>query len=141
MQRLKLCDFGPIFCNHFLGSAKTDAVRLKWDFGEGHLKDKLPFSRHIKVLDLRGENCLQNDDFYRQKGPCLKAPLNWTRSVFRLLIFTLRSGGVLPKGVLDQHGRKRSRRPFWSKLSYSGEPSFSIRRAKWTQLDDLVRLA
>ena len=40
------------------------------------------FSRLIKVLHLRGENCLQNAHFLKQKGPFLKTPLNWTGSVF-----------------------------------------------------------
>ena len=35
----------------------------------------MPFSRLIEVLYLRGENCLQNAYFYKQKGPCLKTPL------------------------------------------------------------------
>ena len=48
-------------------------------------KTDLPFSRLIKVLHLKGENWLQNTHFYKQKGPCLKAPLNWTGSVFPLL--------------------------------------------------------
>ena len=48
------------------------------DFG----RTNLPFSRLIKILYLRGENCLQNAHFYKQKGPCWKTPLNWTGSVF-----------------------------------------------------------
>ena len=44
-------------------------------------KTNLPFSRLIKVLYLRGENCLQNAHFYKQKGPCLNFK-NWTGSVF-----------------------------------------------------------
>ena len=68
-----------------LGSAKTDRVRFKWGFGEGLLKDKFAFSRLVKVPYLRGENCLQKNHFYKQKGPCLKPPLNWTGSVFPLL--------------------------------------------------------
>ena len=67
------------------GSAKTDPVRFKWGFGEVLLKDKFAFKSLIKVLYLRGENYLQNAHFYKQKGPCLKAPLNWTGSVFPLL--------------------------------------------------------
>ena len=51
------------------GTAKTDLVLFKWGFGEGLLTN-LPFSRLIKVLPLRGENCLQNVHFYKQKGPC-----------------------------------------------------------------------
>ena len=70
----------------FIGSAKTDPVRFKWGFGEVLLKDKFAFKSLIKVLYLRGENCLQNAHFYKQKGPCLKTPLNWTGSVFLLLI-------------------------------------------------------
>ena len=49
------------------------------------LKDKFAFSRLIKVLYLRRENCLQNAHFHKQKGPCLKTHLNWTGSVFPLL--------------------------------------------------------
>ena len=46
-------------------------------FGEGLLKDKFAFFKAIsyKNLYLRGENCLQNAHFYKQKGPCLKRPL------------------------------------------------------------------
>ena len=59
----------------------------KWGFGEGHLKGKFaPFSRLIKILYLREENCLQTAHFYKQKGPCLKRPLNSTGSAFPLLI-------------------------------------------------------
>ena len=56
-------------------------------FGEGLLKDIFAFLRLIIVLCLRGENCVQKAHFYKQKGPCLKTPLNWTRSVQTLLIF------------------------------------------------------
>ena len=59
---------GPV-CTK-IGSAKTDPVRFKWGFGEGRLKTNLPLSRLIKILYLRGENCLQNTHFYKQKGPC-----------------------------------------------------------------------
>ena len=68
-----------------VGSAKTDLVWFKWGFGEGLLKDISAFSRLLKILYLRGENCLQNAHFYKQKGPCLKRPSNWTGSVFPLL--------------------------------------------------------
>ena len=54
----------------YFGSAKTDPVRFKWGFGEGLLKGNLPFSRLVKVLHLRGENCLQNAHFDKQKGSC-----------------------------------------------------------------------
>ena len=54
----------------------------------GFGKTNLPLSRLIKILYLRGENCLQNAHFYKQKGPCLKTPLIWTGSVFPLLINT-----------------------------------------------------
>ena len=57
-------------------------------------KTNLPFSSLSKVLYLRGENCLQNAHSYKQNGPWLKAPLNWTGSVFPLLT-TLRAKGTL----------------------------------------------
>ena len=44
---------------HFFGSAKTDPVRFKWGFGEVLLKDRFAFKNLIKVLYLRGENCLR----------------------------------------------------------------------------------
>ena len=80
-----------MFCFRFFGSAKTDSVRFKWGFGEGRLKDKCAFFELIKILYLKasGENCLQNAHFYKQKGPCLKTPSNWTRSVFPLLTFVI----------------------------------------------------
>ena len=65
-----------------IGSAKTDPVRFKCNFGEGRLKDKFAFSRLIKILYLRGENCVQNVHVYEKKRPRLKDPLNWTGSVF-----------------------------------------------------------
>ena len=37
---------------------KTDPVRFKWGFREGLLKDKFAFSRLLKSLYLREENCL-----------------------------------------------------------------------------------
>ena len=43
--------------------------RLNGGFGEGLLKDKFAFFKPYKVLHLRGENCLQNAHFYKQKGP------------------------------------------------------------------------
>ena len=52
------------------------------------MKNKFAFSRFIKILYLRGENCLQNAHFYKQKGTCLENPLNWTGSVFPLLTFS-----------------------------------------------------
>ena len=48
-------------------------------------KKNLPFSRLQEILYLRGETCLQNVHFYKQKGPCLRRPLNWTGSVSPLL--------------------------------------------------------
>ena len=39
------------------------------------------FLRLIKLLYLRGENCLQNAHFYKQKGPCFERPLDWSGSV------------------------------------------------------------
>ena len=63
-------------------------VRCKWGFGEGLLKDKFAFFEAYKnPIPKRRKNCLQNAQFYRQKGPCLKRPLNWTRSIFPLLSF------------------------------------------------------
>ena len=58
-------------------------------FREGLSKDEfaftnLPFLRLLKVLDLRGENCLQNAHFISKKGPVLHAL--WTGSIFPLLI-------------------------------------------------------
>ena len=64
---------------------KTDPVRFKWGFGEVLLKDRFASKSLIKVLYLRGEKCLQNAHFYRQKGPIFKTPLNWTESVCPLL--------------------------------------------------------
>ena len=89
----------PSSVRYVFGSAKPDPVRFKWGFGEGLLKDTFAFSRLIKILYLRGENYLQNAHFYKQKGPCLKRPLNWTGSVFPLLInlFVL-TKGWFPKG-------------------------------------------
>ena len=47
----------------------------------------LPILRLIKVLYLRGENCLQNVYFEKQKGSVFKCirPVNWTGSAFPLL--------------------------------------------------------
>ena len=56
--------------------------------GVSERETNFPFSRLLKVLCLRGENCLQNAHFYKQKGPCLKRPLNWTGSVFPLPTIT-----------------------------------------------------
>ena len=71
----------------FLGSAKTDPSGLNGVFGEGVLKDKLAFfEAFLKILYLIGANCLQNAHFYKQKGPCLKRPFDWTGSVSPLLI-------------------------------------------------------
>ena len=49
------------------------------------MKDKFAFSGLVKIIYLRGENCLQDAHFYKQKWSCLKTPLNWTRSLFPLL--------------------------------------------------------
>ena len=70
----------------FLGSAKSDPVRFKWGFGEGPLKDKFAFFEAYKSPIPKRSKLLENAHFYKQKGPCLKTPLNWTGSVFPLLI-------------------------------------------------------
>ena len=49
------------------GRGKTDLVRFKRGFEEGLLKDKFAFFGAYKVLYLRGEKCLQNAHFKRQK--------------------------------------------------------------------------
>ena len=72
-------------CSHLV--CKTDPFRFKRGFGEGLLKDEFAksFFEACKIRHLRGENCLQNAHFYKQKGPCLKCPFNWTGSVLPLL--------------------------------------------------------
>ena len=61
---------------------------FKWGFGEGFLKDKFAFSRLLKSYTRKEKSAsLQNTNFHMQKGPCWKRPLNWTGSVFPLLIF------------------------------------------------------
>ena len=65
-----------------LGSAKTEPVQFKWGFEEGLLKDKFVFFRLIKVLHLRGEDCLQNAHFYKQKGALFKNPFKLDRVSF-----------------------------------------------------------
>ena len=58
--------------------------------GKATFERQICLLRLIKVLYLRGENCLQNAHFYRQKkGPGLKHPFNWTGSVFPFLIVIL----------------------------------------------------
>ena len=81
--RLKVLQFPGLLC--------SVSVILE----EGHLKDKFAFSRLIKVVHLRGENCLQNTHFYKSKTPCFKRPLNWPGSVFPLLIKVLQFPGLL----------------------------------------------
>ena len=71
----------------FLGAQKLTRSSLNGVSERDFWKANLPFSSLLKILYLRGENCLQNAHFYKQKGPCLKRPLNWTGSVFPLLIF------------------------------------------------------
>ena len=63
-------------------SAKTDPVRFKWVFGEVFLKDRFAFKSLIKVLYLRGEKCLQNAHFYRQKKAHFKNPFKLDRVSF-----------------------------------------------------------
>ena len=66
----------------FIGSAKTDLVRFKRGFEEGLLKDEFAFSEAYKSRIPERKNCSQNAQFYKQKGPCFKCPLNWTGSFF-----------------------------------------------------------
>ena len=68
-----------------LGVQKLTRSGLKGVSERDFWKTNLPFSRLLKILHLRGEICLQNTHFYKQKVPCLKNPLNWTGSVFLLL--------------------------------------------------------
>ena len=66
-----------------IGSAKADRSGCNRGFGEGLLKDKLAFfEAFIRILYLRGENCLENTHFYKQKGPCEKKnPLIYTEQM------------------------------------------------------------
>ena len=66
-------------------SAKTDPVWFKWSFGEGRLKKKFAFFEAPKNPIPKRRKLLANAHFYKQKGPCLKRPLNCTGSVFPLL--------------------------------------------------------
>ena len=75
-----------------LGVQKLTRSGLNGVSGRDFWKTNLPFSRLIKILHLRGEKCLQNAHFGKQKGPCLKTPLNWTGSVFPLLKMCWREG-------------------------------------------------
>ena len=68
-------------------SAKTDLVRFQWGFGEGLLKDKFAFFEAYKSPTPKRRKLLAKRPFsYKQKGPCLKTPLNWTGSILSLLI-------------------------------------------------------
>ena len=72
----------------YWGSAKTDPVRFKWGFGEGLLKDKFAFFEACKgPIPKRRKLLVKTPIFISKKWPYLKAPLNWTGSVFPLLIF------------------------------------------------------
>ena len=120
-----------------LGSAKTDPVQFKWGFGEVLLKDKFAFKSLIKVLYLRGENCLRNTHFYKQKGPCLKAPLNWTGSVFPLLnlafvcIFKSALHSNVPSNLVPmKHCRGKRGGPWHGPSAYPGR-HFSIRTLRY----------
>ena len=64
------------------GSGKTDVVRFKRGFGEGLLKDKFAFFEASKNPIPKRRKLLAKRPFLKQKGPCLKSPLNWTGSVF-----------------------------------------------------------
>ena len=59
------CNSGLILGAQRLTRSGLNGVSER-DFG----KTSLPFPRLIKVLYQRGENCLQNAHFYKQKGPC-----------------------------------------------------------------------
>ena len=108
----KICNISENeFLHKFFGSPKTDPVRFKWGFGEGLLKGKFAlFEACVKVLYLRGENCLQNTYFYKQKGPVLKRPFNWTGSVFLFLHKLF--------GICNLFLRRQS---FWGIFSFSHE--------------------
>ena len=68
----RIC-LNPHFLNPHLRPSKTPSG-LNEASERDFWKTNLPFSRLVKVLHLRGENCLQNTQFYKQKGPCLKTP-------------------------------------------------------------------
>ena len=63
---------GPSFAISLLGGQELTRSGLNGVLERDIWKTNLPFSGHIKILYLRGEKCLQNAHFYKQKGPCLK---------------------------------------------------------------------
>ena len=68
---------------------------LEWGFGDGLLKDKFVLFEACKSPIPKMRTLLAKLPFlYRQKGRCLKRPLNWTGSAFPLLI--LWSSKLLP---------------------------------------------
>ena len=64
----------PVKTETFLGVQKLIRSSLNGVSERDIWKINLPFSRLLKILYLRGENCLQNAHSYKQKGPCLKTP-------------------------------------------------------------------
>ena len=87
-------------------------------------KTNLPFLRLLKILYLRGENCLQNAHFCKQKWPCVKRPLeqgqfsfatpdlNYRRVILCQTFWEQRGSGAFDKkGVLlttQKHRQNRS---------------------------------
>ena len=81
-----------------LGVQELTRSGLNGVLGEGFLKDDFPFFRLIKVLYLRGENCLQNAHFYKKWArPYLKRTLNWTGSIFSTPDFNLTTKNHISK--------------------------------------------
>ena len=70
----------------FFECAKTDPVRFKWGFGEGLLKDKFAFFEASKKPIPKRRNLLAKNPFLKAKKAYSKRLLNWTGSVFPLLI-------------------------------------------------------
>ena len=66
-------------CVNSLGPPKKNRDR------EGRLKDKFAFFEAYKNPIPKRRKLLAKKNFNKQKGPCLKTPLNWTGSVFPLL--------------------------------------------------------
>ena len=69
-----------------LAVQKLTRSGLNGVFGEGLLKDKVAFFEASKNPIPKRRKLLAKRPFYKQKGPCLKRPLNWTGSVFPVLM-------------------------------------------------------